>query len=153
MQEFILTWRTQKGKSGQKQGAWYWTVAIIAGGIAVASFIVGNLLLGLLAIIGAFAIMLAGSAPSTDQRCGLSNTGVHIEGTLIPYTNISQFAIKEDEEPKKLMLQTTGLTGITTLGLEGVDFRAVRSELKNHNIDEVDELHSFGEKVAEMIGM
>jgi hypothetical protein len=153
MYEKTLQWTTQKKGNSGKTSSWYWTVSIVAGGLAIASFIMGNILLGLLAIVGAFAIMLAGSTPVSEQKCSLSDAGVHIDNALIPYVNITQFAIQEDIEPKKVVLQTKGLMGIITLELEGVDFRAVRSELKNHNVDEVEELHSFGERLAEMIGM
>lgn len=145
-------WRARKNSSGKKTSSWYWTVGIVAIGIAIASFIVGNFLLGLLAIIGGFVIMLAGSQPGGQQACAVSNHGVHIGGTVIPFANIAQFAI-EEEEPKILKLRTKGLMGIISVSLDGVDFRAVRSELKNHNVDEADELNSFGERIAEMIGM
>ena len=152
MQEMKLVWHTQRGGSERKTSSWYWTIAIVAGGITVASFIAGNLLFGLLAVIGAFAIMLAGSQPNAQEKCAISERGVHVGSSLIPFPNISRFAIEEGE-PMKLKLQTKGLVGIISLGLEGVDFRGVRSELKNNNVEEVDKLGSLSEKIAETIGM
>lgn len=153
MQEKTLEWESRQAGSGKKTSSWYWTIGIVGGGIAVASFISNNFLLGLLAIIGAFTIMLAGSSPRAKQKCAISESGVHIDSSLIPFKNILQFAINEDEEPKKLSLRTKSLMGIISVRLDGVDFRAVRSELKNYNVEEVDKLDSVSEGIAEWIGM
>jgi len=152
MQEKILSWQTYEPGASKKSSSWYWTVAIVALGVSAASFIASNILLGVLAIISALAIMLAGSRPEVRQTCAISNTGLHIGSSAIPFTNISRFSIQEDE-PRRLTLETGGLTGTISLSLEGVDFRAVRSELKNRNIEEVDSLNSLGGTIAELIGM
>lgn len=152
MQEKILSWQTHAPGAAKKGGQWYWTVGIIGSGIAIATFIIGNLLLGILIIIAVLAIMLAGSRPSGTQTCSISDKGVHIGGSFFPFGAISQFAIHE-EDPKRLTIKTSGFMGTISISLDGADFRAVRTELKNRNVEEVDRLESFGEKIAEMIGM
>jgi hypothetical protein len=152
MQEKILSWQGFQTGAQKKSTSWYWSVGIVALGVCVASFIAENILLGILAILSALAVMLAGSQPGSAQTYALSKKGVHLGSTLIPFENISLFSIQE-HDPQKLTLQTSGLTGTVSIPLTGVDFRAVRSELKNQSVEEVDELHSFGEKISEMIGM
>ena len=152
MQEKILSWQVRDERAYVKNSSWYWTIGIVGGGVAIASFIIGNLLFGILTVIAVFAIMLAGSRPGTTHTCSISETGVHVGGNFFPFSSIAQFAIREDE-PKRLILKTSGFMGTVSLSLEGVDFRAVRQELKNHNIEEVDTLESLGERLADMIGM
>lgn len=152
MAEKIITWEVNHVDSQKKSSAWYWTVGIVGIGVAVASIILDNLLLGILVVIASLAIMLAGSQTRVKQKCALSEKGIHIDASLVPYANIVKFAISEDE-PKKLTLATKGMTGTIPISLSGADFRVIRTELKNRNIEEVEKLNSLGEKLADAIGM
>ena len=152
MKEKLMSWEVRGAGGSQKTSAWYWTVGIIALGAAAASIIVGNVLLGVLAVMGAFAVMLAGSLPQVNRTYALSETGFHLGNEVIPFGKIKRFALHEDE-PRTLTLDTTSLAGVTTIPLGSADFRRIRSELKNRNIDEVDTLGSVAEKIATSIGM
>ena len=151
MIESKITWQAHDGNS-DKSSAWYWTIGIVAFGFAVAGFIIGNFLFGIMALLGGFAIMLSGVQPEKKQAITLSDKGVHIDKILIPYQNVNKFSIKEDD-PKKLTIETNGLMGIMSFPLGETDFRSVRSQLKNNNVDEEDEIHSFTEKISDAIGM
>lgn len=152
MKERILSWEVQHTGAPKKTGAWYWTVGITAVGIAAASVIIGNLLLGILAVLGAFTIMLAGSLPAVQRPYALSEIGVHAGSETIPFQKIKRFAIREDES-RSLVLETASLAGTMTIPLGDADFRLIRSELKNRSIDEVESLGSVAEKIATSIGM
>ena len=147
-----IRWEAHDPGASQKSGNWYWTVGIIAGGVAIASVIGGNLLLAAIAVIGGFAVMLAGSHPGGRRVCAVTGRGIHVGREVIPYANIKRFSIKESD-PKKLVIETVGLIGTISLALGDADWRAIRTELKNRNIDEDDALDSFAEKIAEMMGI
>lgn len=151
MRETNIVWTASDGNT-HKDSSWYWTIGIVAGGVAVAAFIIGNFLLGVLAILGAFVIMLAGSQPEKERRYAITEKGVHLDNVVVPFQNIKRFSIQE-EEPRKLCIETAGLMGVVSIPLMDTDYRNIRSQLKNHNIDEEDELGSFTEKITDMLGV
>jgi hypothetical protein len=148
----IIKWEARSRSTKDKDASWYWTVGILAVGVAVAAIISGNYLFSLIALLGGFAIMLAGSQGPAHHAYAVSERGIHIGTERIPYMNITSFSIK-DETPPRLVLLTRGLMGTVSLPLGGADYRAIRTELKNRNIDEDDDLDSAAEKLARAIGI
>lgn len=147
----IARWEAHEPGASDKDARWYWAVGIIAGGVAVASVIAGNYLFSVIAVVGGFATMLAGSRPGSHRTYGLSDRGLHIGHERIPYANIKSFAIHD--EPLRLVVATTGLMGTISVPLGTADFRLIRTELKNRNIEEDEELDSLSEKIAKAIGI
>jgi hypothetical protein len=150
--ETKLTWQARDEKKKQKSANWYWMVGIVAVGIAAASVIIGNPLFAVIALIGAFAVMLAGSVPPARYAVVFSERGVSINGRDVPYTSIKRFALREDE-PRRLHLDIAGDLAVMSLPLGNADFRAVRELLKNKNVEEVEHLGGVTEKAAEILGM
>ena len=72
---------------------------------------------------------------------------------LIPYASIRRFAIVEETDPKQLTVETTMLIGTVTASMDRVDHRAIRTELLNNNIEEVESLDTFFEKAARWMGL
>lgn len=70
---------------------------------------------------------------------------------LIPYAKITRFAISETDP--HLTLETMTLIGIIKAPLQNVDFRAVRTELKNRNIQEEVKLDQMVDRVVRTIGL
>lgn len=136
-----------------KSREWYLVVSLIAGGGAVAAFIVGNTLFGILLLIGGFAVMLGGSRPGFQKTFALSEEGLHVDERVIPWRSIETFSIAEGRSPKILAVATTTLAGTITAPLIGIDHRAVRTEFKNNNIEEIDEVASFTDLLSNKIGL
>lgn len=146
-------WRVKTGDTARKSRNWYTVIAVIAVGSAVASFIVGDILFSLLILLGAFALMLAGTPrPGAERTYALSEQGLHVDSRLVPWERVQHFALREGE-PYVLVAETSTMLGTVFAPLSGIDFRAVRTEFKNHNIDEVDALGSFSEAIARMLGL
>jgi hypothetical protein len=148
----IIKWEAHEPGAPDKEPGWYWAVGIIAVGVAVASAIAGNYLLCVIAVMGGFAVMLAGSRPAAHRTFGLSDRGLHVGAERIPYANIKSFAI-HDNEPRRLVIATASLMGTVSIPLGNADFRFIRTELKNRNIEEDDDLDSVAEKLAKAIGI
>ena len=146
-----IRWQAHESKKVAKTSNWYWVVGIVAVGVAVAAIILGDWLFGIIAIIGGFAVMVAGSLPPAHVTYGVSAKGIHRGREVIPYANIARFAV--DEDRGMLVIETSGLIGTTSIPLKDVDFRAIKTELKNHNVDEADEIHALNDKIAEMLGI
>jgi hypothetical protein len=151
-QKILLSWKGQEGEYRPKQAPWYWAIGIAAGGIAVSAALVSNYLFALIALLGGFAIMVVGSRRPLQHVYKLTDRGVMIGVMLIPYEKITRFAIRETE-PQMLVIETTSITGTTSIPLLGVDWRTVRTEFKNRNIEEAESLGTFIEAVERALGL
>ena len=149
----ILSWHAKEREGAPKERSWYWAVGIMSGGFAVAAFILSNYLLTLIALLAGFSVMLAGSAKPRRHLYKLTEKGFMIDAKLIRYAQIEQFAIHENEDSKELLLETKGFSGTLSAPLGNADYRAIEMELKNHNIEEVESLHSFADHLAKGIGL
>jgi len=146
-------WRATDEATTQKSRNWYIAIGVIAVGAAIASFIAGDVLFSLLILLGAFALMLAGTPrPKQERVFAISERGLHIDARLVPWERISAFSIRE-EEPMMLIVATGSILGTVSIPLLGIDFRAVRTEFKNHNVEEVEALGSFSESIARSLGV
>lgn len=152
MEHVILRWQAHEFEHSPKEKQWYWAVGIIAVGSAVAAFLLQNYLFGIIAIIGGFTVMLVGSTRPTQHTYTLTENGFMVGKDLIPYNKISRFAISE-EEPRHLTIETMTLVGVIKAPLENIDYRAIRTELKNFGINEEDKLDQFVEGFARRIGL
>ncbi|XKT74608.1 MAG: hypothetical protein ACJKTH_00765 [Patescibacteria group bacterium UBA2163] len=149
-----VAWRAKEDGCAPKTSNWYWTVGIISVGAALSSIILGNTLLGVLIVLGGFTIMLAGTRPDRMHSYALSDAGVHIDAQIIPWNKIRAFAIHEEDEPvPALVIATDTLLGTTSIPLKDVDYRLIRTELKNRSIDEIDSLETITDNIARAIGL
>ena len=146
------TWQAEEIGSSRKTKNWYITLGVVALGGAVASFIVGNILFSFLIVLGAFALALAGSRPSILHTYGLSDTGIHIDRHIIPWDKVEHFSLKEGD-PYVLVMETKTIFGATKIPLYDIDYRAVRTEFKNNNVDEVDHLETLIENITNALGL
>ena len=152
MEHVIVSWQTLEYEHQVKEKPWYWSVGIISVGVAIASVLMKDYLLGVIAVIGGFTVMLVGSSRPLKHTYALTENGFKVGKDLIPYEKITRFAISE-EEPRHLTIECMTLTGVVKAPLKGVDYRMIRTELKNRNIEEKDHLDRFVEGVARRIGL
>ncbi len=150
--QVLVSWQAREYEFRPKERQWYWTIGIVAIGAAVAAFILRDYLFSLIAIIGGFAVMLIGSKKPSKHNYSLSEKGLSIGTHLIPYSLMTRFSIREDE-PRKLSVETKRLTGTVSAPLGDADYRQIRTELKNRNIEEVEVLDSFIDQVVGGMGL
>ena len=150
--KLILSWHAKEGVHKPKTRAWYWSVGIIASGLCIAAIIVSNYLFALIAIIGSFALMLVGSRPPLKQEYSLYDSEFVIGKEHIPYEKIRRFALTE-KDPKMLTLELKNIVGVATISVAETDWRKIRTELKNRNIEEVESIDGFVSKAADWMGL
>ncbi len=97
--------------------------------------------------------MLAGSRPASDKTYALSDAGVHIDDRIVPWASVERFCINENTSPYRLTIDTKTLWGTTFIPLVDIDHRAVRTEFKNNNVDEVEEIDALIETIVEKLGL
>lgn len=149
----ILSWQAKEYDFIPKSPSWYWAVGIVAAGLAAAAFIVGDYLFGIIAIIGGFTVMLVGSAKPKRHTYRLTERGLMIGTRLVAYDEMQKFAVHLEDDPPTLEIETHTLAGTVSAPLGDADYRALQMELKNQNIEEVESLDSFVNKVARGIGL
>lgn len=152
MEHVIVTWQAEEYSPTPKGTAWFWSVGIVAAGIAIAAAILQDYLLSVIAVIGGFTVMLVGNAPAPRHTYSVTDAGFRIGRETIPYEKITRFAISEDE-PRHLTLETQTLIGVIKAPLHTADFRQIRTEFKNRNIQEEDKLDQMVERVVKTIGL
>lgn len=152
-----VEWKGQEFEFVPKSATWYWTIGILSFGCAAAAFIVGNFLFGIILLLAGGTISLLGSRRPMMHVFKISDRGIHVGDQLFRYENIQHFAIDDHHTsgaPTKLHFGLhQGIVKVMTIPLTGVDFRSVRSALKNHSIDEVETLDSAVARLSDWIGI
>lgn len=154
MTEEKISWTVTETAPTRKTYNWYWAVGIIAIGISAGGVIAQNYLFAVLIILGAFALMLAGSRGGARYQFSISERGARVGQEFIPMEKIKRFSILEDDTPMVLVLDTQGMMGMTSVPIaENVDYRSVRTLLKNKNIEEVENMRSSVESISRALGL
>lgn len=149
----VAEWQGREAEFTPKSKSWYWTVGILAGGAAIAAFIADNILFGIILILAGATTALVGSRHPAVHTFKISNRGIHIGDQVFRFENILRFAIEEDH-PKKLLFELKqGFVKIMTIPIGEVDYRTVRTELKNKNIEEVEHLNSAAARLSDWMGL
>mgnify|MGYP003393782802 CR=1 FL=1 len=157
----LVEWQGREYEFVQKSDSWYYTVGIISIGGAVAACIAGNILFGIIIILAGFTTALLASRKPMTHTFRITDRGISVGDQLFRYDNIKSFAMDDKHEPgsgsgdpdKLLFELKRGVVNIMTIPLGSVDHRKVRTELKNHNVEEVEHLNSLTARVADWIGV
>jgi len=99
-----ITWRAEEFEYFEKNVDWFWAVGIISVGLAVFSIISGNLLFGILIIIGAFSLSIHAVKRPRVINFELNQTGVVIDKKMYLYNTLESFWIIE--HGKKIMIKS-----------------------------------------------
>lgn len=152
-----VEWKAREFEFSPKTPTWYWTVGILSGGSAIAAFIVGNILFGIILILAGLTVSLLGSRRPALHHFKVTNRGIHVSDQIFLYDNISRFAMDDhlkDGVPEKLHFELKqGLVKVMTIPLAGVDFRTIRMELKNMNLEEAESLDTVTARFADWMGI
>ncbi len=131
---------------------WFWVVgAVTAGGILLA-IILKNFLLALILLIGMGTAMALVNRKPELINFSISTQGIKIKNNLYPLKEIDSFAIKDDEKPYKLMVETGRMIfPHIVIPLSHIDPEEVRDFLADF-IPEVDFEESLVDKISEQLG-
>src|SRR3989344_2711975 len=114
--EPIISWTMHEYEFRPKTKNWYWVVGIVAVGISLAAFILGNILFGIIVLLAGFSVMLVGSRRPEEQTYSLTKRGVRVGNTIFLYDKIKQFSMVDDE-PRSLSLEVLSILGTLTIPL------------------------------------
>ncbi|MBU6310755.1 hypothetical protein KGO06_02355 [Patescibacteria group bacterium] len=151
------SWQDTETEFVHKTSTWYWSIGILSIGSATAAFIIGNFLFGIILLLAGGTVTLAGSRRPALHLFKITDRGIHVGDQVFEFPAIANFAIDDHTTggtPTMLQFSLNkGLVKVVTVPLRRADFRAVRTALKNHNIEEVESLNSFSARLADWIGI
>ncbi len=150
--ESIIEWQAPEFRHYPKNAAWFITLVIIVG-LLVAYQIFQHDWFGAISVVlisilfGAFAM----HKPNIVTVV-ISTLGIHIDDTYIPYNNIKQFWIVENENHKTLNLNTTAyLNHHLSIELDDQDAEEVRDILSELLPEKVDAEETPVQRIAHKI--
>jgi hypothetical protein len=149
MDRELLTWEALEHRHRPHGPDWFWAIGVIGLGISVTAIVLGNLLFGILVIIGTVALLLQSLKHPREIEFGITERGIRIGTTLYPYTTLEVFWITEDD--LLLIRSTKVFMPLLIIPIEGPAREEVRDALLGF-LDE-EELHEpLSHKIMEAVG-
>jgi len=89
-------WQAPEHHHIEKTGDWYWVLGIIAIAASIASIIFGNVLFGIVILLGSILMMLYAFRGPRVIPFEISNRGVRVDDSFYPYSVLESFYIDEE---------------------------------------------------------
>lgn len=148
----LLEWDAPEHYKGPKDNDWYWAVGIITLTAASLCFIYGNVIFGILIIVGVFALIVHAVRAPEIIHVVINDRGVIIGDTLYPFLSLDSFWIDMHEHPPKILFKSTKMfMPYISVYIEEVDREHVREILLNY-IAETEHQEPFTKKILERLG-
>jgi hypothetical protein len=99
--EHKISWKALEYKRKEKTADWYWAVILIALSCVIISFMVHNVLFGILLIISTAILLSFSVIPPRAINISINQKGVTVEKNLYPFASLESFwveAINEDNQ-------------------------------------------------------
>ena len=150
---FKMEWDAHEYEHKERSPDWFWAVGIISVSVTIAAVIFGNIILGILVLIGAFTLSLFASRPPHSLRVAVDEKGVTRGRVRYPYPTLLSFWIDTEHPHKKIILCSEKLFMpliVVPLGNE-VDVEQLHENLSSLLPEEFHSL-PFIEKILEYLG-
>jgi hypothetical protein len=102
-----ITWNVLTHEHKEHTADWYWALGLLTVAGAGISFYFGNLLLGMILIIGAISIVILKIRGPREHGVKLDPRGATLDGTLYPWKSVQSFWIYTDHELAPRLYLTT----------------------------------------------
>jgi len=146
-----IVWQTQEYEFVPKSRDWYWVIGIIAGGIMVASILLGNILFAILILLASFTIMLYGARPPRPVTARLDKQGLHLNDEFVAYKSMQSFWIQMTEPASIILKSTKALSPYIVVRLEYLDPDNTRAFLLQHLPEEEHQI-PFSDLLSRRLG-
>jgi len=103
---FKIEWEAHEYEHKERSSDWFWAVGIVSVSIAVVSIIFGNIILGILVLIGAFSLSIFINKPPTVLHGMVDEKGITRGNVLYPYHSLQSFWIDIEHPHKKIILRS-----------------------------------------------
>lgn len=148
----LISWDAPEHHHTEKNNDWYWAVGIITLTAAALTFIFGNIIFGILIIVGVFALIVHASKKPGTIHVEINDRGVMIDKNLYPFLTLESFWIDAHEVPSKILLKSTKtFMPYISIQIEEVDPEKVRGVLLKY-IAETEHHEPLTQKLLERFG-
>ncbi len=103
----LISWDSPEHIHTEKNNDWYWAVGIITLTAVTLSFILGNIIFGILILVGVFALVVHSSRRPRNIHCEINDRGILINDRLYSFLNLESFWIDAEKEDKKLIIKSS----------------------------------------------
>ncbi len=103
----LISWDAPEHHYTEKNNDWYWGVGIITLTAAALAFIFGNVIFGILIIVGVFALVVHAARKPSVIHIEINDRGIVIGEILYPFLTLESFWIDAEEHPPKILLKST----------------------------------------------
>ncbi len=147
-----ITWTAPQYMHTEKTTDWYWIVGIISVTLSIISIVLGNVLFGILILVGTFTLSLYASRPPEMHEIKISDKGVQVDKILYPYNSLESFWIEEYElHPRILLKSEKKLMPYIVILLGDVPAEDIRTALSVY-LHEIKHSEPFLEKLLILFG-
>ncbi len=148
-----IVWRTLEYPYVEKGRDWFLSIGIIAFALSVASFIMGNILFGLLILISVATLFLFALRRPAEIRCELNKNGFFVEKTRYVFADLKSFWVSEYDGMVVLHIKTKSVySPYLNIPLRKEDAPKVRGFL-GKRVHEEEFSEPFSHQFAEMLGL
>lgn len=148
-----MEWDAHEYEHKERSSDWFWAVGIISVSVAIASVIFGNIIFGILVLVGTFALSIFASRPPSTFHIVVDEKGVSKGRIQYPYSTLHSFWIDTDHPHQKIILRSEKMFMpliVVPLG-EGVNVDELHDNLSQTLTEEFHSL-PFVEKILEYLG-
>ncbi len=148
----IITWSVPEYKHKKRSIDWYVALGIIGVTSSVASFILENILFGILILIGIFTLAIYGVREPKIMEVELNKRGVFENNKIYPFNTLKSFWVEEySEEPKIIIQSEKPLMPYIIIPIGNMDPDKIRDFLNKH-LDEEEHYEPLSHKLMEYLG-
>lgn len=152
MADTEISWHAPDFIKYERSTDWYWAVGVITIALAVAGFVFGNVLFGILVIVASFALVLQSSRDPEIHEFVISRKGVKANKILYPYSSLKSFWVENNPHEQKILLQSEKVwMPYIVIPIEEVDPEAVRNFLIQF-LPEEEHQEPLAQKLMEYLG-
>jgi hypothetical protein len=106
--DYIIAWQSHEYEYVEKNADWYWAMGIVVVAVAVVSFMVGNILFGIVILLGGFSLAIHAARKPALQNFEINQKGVMVDNILYPYVTLDSFWVDDLSSPHPKIILKSG---------------------------------------------
>ena|SRR3989344_2533282 len=103
----LLEWLDYEYDHYDKSADWFWIVGLVGILIIVLAIVFRNFLFAIIILIGTFTVMMYAVRRPELIHFQITSRGIKIKNDFYLYKNLHSFAIKDDQPPYKLSIESS----------------------------------------------
>jgi hypothetical protein len=150
----IIRFIADEKTNHHKTADWYWIAGITAVTILVISALLGDVLFGVVLVLGLITLIMHGRLPDATYPVEISEEGIKIGNKLHTFDQVKSFSIDTDIIPHHLIIMSKrNVAPRISVPFAGVDDSEIAGVLASHNVLEEKIPHHAFHKFLHHLGL